>query len=385
VVNHHATDDPLVVNHHGTAQDECSFGNTNDDPLDGSCVWDDVAPSVVNHHGTAQDDCSFGNTNDEPLDGSCEWVGDSDINSGSGGPCIEYPIEDDVRTVSKSNNDSTHQATFRELSIAAEEAISAAVGQPQANSLLGLFVKAKEFFCSNEAYENKSLEEAAQSFFQAFSTSHAVAQIRPDNTSALAPRSAPRGSHSGRPQTKRLKSNNEIRRRGLSSSKPKAVSCAFCKGGEHKKDHCPKMFKINGAQARTLNWAETQKLFGDLGSDKSHKVYQVQKGNHERMVDFGFFAGEPTIPHGACHVILEKVYSGSLSFGETIDSKDNIVEATFLSEGGDEIENNAPGFYPAQTIRVWMTQNVKKSNKKYVFSKLEDPLQHTSLQLEYFE
>ena len=245
-------------------------------------------------------------------------------------------------------------------------------------------MKAKECFCSNEAYENKSLEEAAQSFFQAFSTSHAVAQIRPDNSSALAPRSAPRGSHSGRPRTKRLKSNNEIRRRGLQSSKPKAFSCSFCKGG-HKKDHCPKIFKINGANAKTLNWAETQKIFGDLGSDKSHKVYQVQKGNHERIVDFGFFAGEPTIPHGACHVILEKVYSGSLSFGETIDSKDNIVEATFLSEGGDEIENNAPGFYPAQTIRVWMTQNVKKSNKKYVFSKLEGPLQHTSLQLEYFE
>ena len=62
-----------------------------------------------------------------------------------------------------------------------------------------------------------------------------------------------------------------------------------------------------------------------------------------------------------------------------------MVERTFLSEGGDEIVDNTPGFYPAQTIRVQMARNVKKSNKRFVFSKMEDPLKVSSLQLEYFE
>lgn len=70
------------------------------------------------------------------------------------------PIEDDVRTVSKSDNNSTHQEQYREFSTALEELINAVVAQPaQANSVLDFLVKLTEMARSNETYEKVSFEE----------------------------------------------------------------------------------------------------------------------------------------------------------------------------------------------------------------------------------
>ena len=123
------------------------------------------------------------------------------------------PIEDDVRTVSESDNNSTHRERYRELSIVLGELINAVIGHPaQANAVLEFLVKQNEMLRSNEAYEKERFEEVCQSYLRALTACNAVAPIRPHNISTLATRSsgsAPRESHSGRPRTKRLKSSNE--------------------------------------------------------------------------------------------------------------------------------------------------------------------------------
>ena len=292
------------------------------------------------------------------------------------------------------------------MASATDGLIQAAMGNADFNSYVAIVVKLTEMAASNqecdmkssdEAFSKKSLDEAYKSHVGAFCTRSSVAPIQPNDVSALLPRTAPNGSHSGRPTLNRLKSTKEMARRGLLkskpkagllSSKPKAASCAFCRGG-HKKTSCPVILKINGRQCRTLERTEIEGLFKSLGSATHHKLHPIEKGVRERMERSGILEVDAVIPHGALHVILLKVYTTRPTVasryargnGQTFESGDNIVEATFLLEGGIELEN-APVFYTASTIRVWMAQNVTKTNNRFVFSNLEEPVKHSFLQYE---
>jgi hypothetical protein len=105
--------------------------------------------------------------------------------------------------------------------------------------------------------------------------------------------------------------------------------------------------KINGKQCRTLQFKEIQTLCKSLGLGTCHKIYQIKEDDHKRLKQSGIFERDGVIPWDAFHVILLKVYDAR----DPTDSGKNIVEATVLSVGGKEINNN-PGFYEASTIRV---------------------------------
>ena len=130
-----------------------------------------------------------------------------------------------------------------------------------------------------------------------------------------------------------------------------------------------------------MQFTEIQALCKNLGSGTCHKIYHIKEDDHKRLKQSGIFERDGVIPHDAFHVILLKVYDAR----DPTDAGKNIVEATFLSVGGKEIENNNPGFYEASTIRVWMSKKVtgSRSNKKCVFSKLEEAATHSYLQNEF--
>jgi hypothetical protein len=308
------------------------------------------------------------------------------------------------------NRRSANNGRYRIIATATDGLIQAAMGTADFQKYVGLVVKLSKMAASNqecdmkssdEALGKTSLESAYASHVGAYSTGPSVAQIQPNDVSVLLSRTAPRGSHSGRPTLKRLKPTTEMARRGLLksskpkagllSAKPKAASCAFCKGG-HKKTSCPVILKINGRQCMTLERTEIEGLCKRLGSETQHKLHPIEKGVRERMEKSGILDGDAVIPHDALHVILLKVYTTRPTVasrhargnGQSFESGDNIVEATFLSKCGIELEN-APVFYTASTIRVWMTQNVTKTNNRFVFSNLGEPVKHAFLQYEYNE